>query len=57
VIERLEAEQTALQAALSDPALLRDQPAQARTAATRLHDVAAELEAAYERWAALESLE
>jgi hypothetical protein len=42
---------------LSDPALFRDQPAQARAAATRLHDVAAELEAAYARWAALESLE
>jgi ATP-binding cassette subfamily F protein uup len=57
VIERLEAEQTALHAELSDPALFRDQPAQARAAATRLHDVAAELEAAYARWAALESLE
>jgi ABC transport system ATP-binding/permease protein len=57
VIERLEAEQTALHAELSDPALFRDQPAQVRTAATRLHDVAAELEAAYARWAALESLE
>jgi ATP-binding cassette subfamily F protein uup len=57
VIERLEAEQTALHAELSDPALFRDQPAQARAAATRLHDVAAELEAAYARWAVLESLE
>jgi ATP-binding cassette subfamily F protein uup len=57
LIERLEAEQTALQAAMSDPALFRDQPAQARTAATRLHDVAAELEAAYARWALLESPE
>jgi ATP-binding cassette subfamily F protein uup len=57
VIERLEAEQTALHAQLSDPAIFRDQPAQARAAATRLHDVAAELEAAYARWAALESLE
>ena len=57
VIERLEAEQTALQAELSDPALFRDQPAQARTAATRLQDVAAELEAAYARWAALDSVE
>jgi ATP-binding cassette subfamily F protein uup len=57
VIERLEAEQTALHAELSDPALFRDLPAQARAAATRLHDVAAELEAAYARWAALESLE
>jgi ATP-binding cassette subfamily F protein uup len=56
VIERLEVEQTALQAVLSDPALFRDQPVQARTAATRLHDVAAELEAAYKRWTTLESL-
>ncbi len=56
-IERLEAEQSALQGALSDPALFRDRPEQARVAATRLHDVAAELEAAYERWAGLDSLE
>jgi ATP-binding cassette subfamily F protein uup len=55
LIERLEAEQTALQAALSDPALFRDRPEEARAAATRLHDVAAELEAAYERWSALEN--
>jgi ATP-binding cassette subfamily F protein uup len=56
-IERLEAEQTALQAALSDPALFRDRPEQARASATRLHDVAAELEAAFERWASLDSLD
>ena len=35
-IERLEAEQAALQAALSDPALFRERPEQARTAAARL---------------------
>jgi ABC transport system ATP-binding/permease protein len=57
VIERLEAEQTALQSSLSDPALFRERPAEARTAAARLQDLLAELEAAYERWAALESLE
>jgi ABC transport system ATP-binding/permease protein len=57
VIERLEAEQTALQSSLSDPALFREQPAEARTAAARLQELLAELEAAYERWAVLESLE
>ena len=57
VIERLEAEQTALQSSLSDPALFREQPAEARTAAARLQALVAELEAAYARWAALESLE
>jgi ATP-binding cassette subfamily F protein uup len=55
VIERLEAEQTALQSSLSDPALFRERPAEARTAAARLQELVAELEAAYERWAALES--
>jgi ATP-binding cassette subfamily F protein uup len=57
VIERLEAEQTALQSSLSDPALFRERAAEARTAAARLQELVAELEAAYERWAALESLE
>lgn len=56
-IERLEAEQTALQSSLSDPAFFRERAAQARTAAARLTELAAELEAAYARWAALESLE
>jgi ATP-binding cassette subfamily F protein uup len=56
VIERLEAEQTALQSSLSDPALFRERAAEARTAAARLQELVAELEAAYERWAALESL-
>jgi ATP-binding cassette subfamily F protein uup len=55
VIERLEAEQTALQSTLSDPALFRDKPLEARSAATRLQDLVPELEAAYERWAALEA--
>jgi ATP-binding cassette subfamily F protein uup len=57
VIERLEAEQTALQSSLSDPALFRERPAEARTAAARLQALMAELEAAYARWAALESPE
>jgi hypothetical protein len=42
---------------LSDPALFRERPAEARTAAARLQELIAELQAAYERWAALESLE
>jgi ABC transport system ATP-binding/permease protein len=57
VIEQLEAEQTALQSSLSDPALFRERPADARTAAARLQGLVAELEAAYARWAALESQE
>ncbi len=57
VIERLEAEQTALQSSLSDPALFRERPAEARTAAARLQELTPQLEAAYARWAALESAE
>jgi ATP-binding cassette subfamily F protein uup len=57
VIERLEEEQKALQSALSDPALFRERPVEARTAAARLQELMPQLEAAYERWAALESLE
>ena len=57
VIERLEAEQTALQSSLSDPALFKERPAEARSAAARLQELMAELEAAYARWAALESPE
>ena len=41
---------------LSDPALFRERPAEARTAAARLQGWSPELEAAYARWAALESL-
>jgi ATP-binding cassette subfamily F protein uup len=55
VIERLEAEQAALQSSLNDPAMFRDRPAQARAAAARLQELIPELEAAYRRWAALES--
>jgi ATP-binding cassette subfamily F protein uup len=54
VIERLEAEQTALQSRLSDPSLFRERQAEARTAAARLQELATELEAAYERWAVLD---
>jgi ATP-binding cassette subfamily F protein uup len=55
VIERLEAEQTALQSSLSDPAWFQEQPAEARAAAARLTELILELAALYERWAALES--
>jgi ATP-binding cassette subfamily F protein uup len=57
VIERLEAEQTSLQSSLGDPALFRERPAEARIAAARLQELMPELEAAYARWAALESPE
>jgi ATP-binding cassette subfamily F protein uup len=57
VIERLEAEQTALQLSLSDPALFRERPVEARTAAVRLQELVAELEAAYARWTVLDGLE
>jgi ABC transport system ATP-binding/permease protein len=56
-IERLEAEQTALQSSLGDAALFRERPTEARTAAARLGAIAVDLEAAYQRWAALESRE
>ncbi|HEY3849891.1 MAG TPA: ATP-binding cassette domain-containing protein [Steroidobacteraceae bacterium] len=55
VIERLEAEQASLQAALGDPALFQNEPNQAREAAERWRRVAEELEAAYARWELLES--
>jgi ATP-binding cassette subfamily F protein uup len=54
-IERLEAEQASLQAALGDPALFQNEPNQAREAAERWRRVAEELEAAYARWELLES--
>jgi ATP-binding cassette subfamily F protein uup len=56
-IQLLEAEQRELQAALSDPELFRQGPAQANTSLERLQRLTAELEAAYTRWDALESLE
>jgi ABC transport system ATP-binding/permease protein len=55
-IQRLEAEQSAVQAALSDPQLFRQSPAEAGAALGRLQELAQELEAAYARWDALESL-
>jgi ATP-binding cassette subfamily F protein uup len=57
VIERLETEQTALQLSLSDPALFRERPTEARIAAARLQELVPELAAAYERWAVLDGLE
>jgi ATP-binding cassette subfamily F protein uup len=54
-IERLEAEQASLQAALGDPALFQNEPNQAREAAERWRRVAEELEAAYARWELLEA--
>jgi ABC transport system ATP-binding/permease protein len=55
LIERLEAEQSALQEALSDPALFQKEPARARDAMERCRGIANELEAAYARWEVLES--
>ncbi len=54
-IERLEAEQASLQAALGDPALFQNEPNRAREAAERWRRVAEELQAAYARWELLES--
>ena len=54
-IETLEAEQAALHATLSDPALFKASPDRGRDATERLRRVADELEAAYARWNALES--
>jgi ABC transport system ATP-binding/permease protein len=56
-IQQLESEQSALQTALSDPALFRESPAEARDSMERLRTLAAELDAAYARWDALEALE
>jgi ATP-binding cassette subfamily F protein uup len=54
-IQRLEDEQSALQAAVSDPELFRRSPAEASAALQRLQRIAQELEAAYARWHMLES--
>jgi ABC transport system ATP-binding/permease protein len=53
-IQHLEAEQLALQSALSDPELFRRDQSQAAAALQRLQTLAAELETAYARWDALE---
>jgi ABC transport system ATP-binding/permease protein len=55
-IQRLEAEQSALQAALCDPRLFRQNPVEAAAALERLQGLTQEVEAAYARWDALESL-
>jgi ATP-binding cassette subfamily F protein uup len=54
-IQRLEAEQTALQTVIGDPDLFRQAPERAAAALSRLQALAAELEAAYDRWHSLES--
>jgi ATP-binding cassette subfamily F protein uup len=56
-IERLEAEQATLQDSLNDPALFRERPEEASASMERLRDLALELETAYRRWEALESLD
>ncbi len=55
-IEGLEAEQAALYAALSDPMFYQKPGAEIAAAKDRLEAVGLELEAAYERWEALEAL-
>src|ERR1700722_1094530 len=54
-IQRLEAEQRELQAALADPALFQGHDSKGAAALQRLQSVAAELETAYARWEALET--
>ena len=53
-IEQLEAEQTELTAKLADPAFFKKPAAEVKQATTRLHDIEADLAAAYARWAELE---
>ena len=55
-IQDLETEQERLEAALSDPQFFRRSPAEARASTERLKRLAEELQAAYARWEALESL-
>ena len=55
-IQALEAEQTRLQGEIADPALFRRAPQRAAAALQRLQELGAELEAAFARWGALESL-
>jgi ATP-binding cassette subfamily F protein uup len=54
-IQGLEAEQLELQAAISDPNLFKDDPAQGAAALQRLQALAAQIETAYSRWDELES--
>jgi ATP-binding cassette subfamily F protein uup len=54
-IQRLEAEQLALQTSVSDPALFQRDQDRGAAALVRLQALAAELETAYSRWDVLES--
>jgi ATP-binding cassette subfamily F protein uup len=54
-IQKLEAEQATLAAAIADPELFRRNLVQANAAVTRLQAVEKELEAAFARWEALEA--
>lgn len=54
-IQALEAEQADLHIAIGNPQLFNETPEQAAAALRRLGELAAELEAAYARWHALES--
>jgi ATP-binding cassette subfamily F protein uup len=54
-IQRLEAEQLELQAALADPKLFQGNQERGAAALERLRSLAAEIERAYARWDALES--
>lgn len=54
-IQRLEAEQLQLQAAIADPALFQGNDSKGAAALQRLQSVAAELETVYARWEALET--
>jgi len=54
-IQRLEAEQLQLQAAIADPSLFQGNSARGTEALQRLQALATELESAYSRWDALES--
>jgi ATP-binding cassette subfamily F protein uup len=55
-IQKLEAEQLQLTAAVGDPALFKQDPAKGTAALQRLQSLTAELEGAYARWDALEAL-
>jgi ATP-binding cassette subfamily F protein uup len=54
-IQRLEDEQLQLQAALADANLFKEEPQRGTVTLQRLQSLAAELDSAYSRWAALES--
>jgi len=55
IIQKLEAEQATLAAAIADPELFRRNLAEANAAVTRLQAVEKELEATFARWEALEA--